>query len=188
MKERWQTTRSALKESSGKFLQENETANSGKALWRCTIVASLAGKEPPQYYAGMKILRTICVIFAIGIVTSLLYEARHELYRVLAAYKLVPHEEGITELYFEDSDALPERAGALSFSFVIRNLEGQTMVYPYVVYTEHAGQRVELKRDVVSIAAGEHAVIETAFRVGGQSGRIIIELPEQNQRIAFLIS
>jgi len=127
-------------------------------------------------------------MLAIAIAIGLLYEARHEFYRVLAAYKLVPEEEGITELYFEDSDALPERGGALSFSFVIRNLEGRDMAYPYVVYAESAGERVELKRDVVSIAAGEHAVIKAAVRYWGQSERIIIELPEENQHIAFLVS
>lgn len=136
----------------------------------------------------MKIFRTICVVLALGLVVGVAFEVRHEIYALLAEYRLVPIEEGVTELYFENSDALPERAGALSFSFILRNLEGTTMAYPYVVYVEYDGVRTELTRDVVTVPQGERTVVRTSVRVTPRKGRIIVELPDQNQYIAFLIS
>lgn len=137
----------------------------------------------------MKTFRTICVVLALGLTASVLFEARHEIYALLAEYRLVPIEEGLTELYFENSDALPERAGALSFSFILRNLEGKRMVYPYVVYVEYDGERTELTRDVVTVLEGERALVTTSVVVTRRgSGRIVVELPDQNQHIAFLIS
>lgn len=137
----------------------------------------------------MKTIRTICVVLALGLVVGVIFEVRHEIYALLAEYRLLPIEEGVTELYFENSDTLPERAGALSFSFILRNLEGTTMAYPYVVYVEYDGVRTELTRDVVTVLEGERALVTTSVVVTRRgSGRIIVELPDQNQYIAFLIS
>ena len=136
----------------------------------------------------MKAFRTVCIVIAIAVAMTAVYENRHALYRVLHSYKLVPIEEGITELYFENADALPQRAGFLTFSFVIRNLEGKDMVYPYAIYIESNGEREEVGRDTAAVPTGGSISVPTSLRVqGGNPSRVVVELLDQGQHIAFQI-
>ena len=135
-----------------------------------------------RLYIGASLLLVI-------ILMALVYVERAPLYDTLRGLKLVPIEEPVTELYFNDIDKLPTRAGALTFSFTIHNLEGKDMVYPYrVVAALEDGRQIELDQSTIPIAAGDASSIPESPRVQTRTGaRIIVELPEQNQHISFLI-
>ncbi len=129
------------------------------------------------------------IFLAAFIALGLLYTERTQVYDVLAAFKLVPLEEGVTELYFNDTDTLPQTvARPIAFSFTIHNLEGQDMTYPYTVSVKFADDRVLLvDKNTIPIAKGDAAKIPESFRPTPGARMIIVELPEQKEHISFLV-
>ena len=107
----------------------------------------------------------------------------------MAGLKIVPLEEGLTELYFNDTDALPQSAARpIAFSFTIHNLEGKDMTYPYEVSIKFEGGRIlVVDKNTIPIANGDAAKIPESFRAIPGAQMIIIELPEQKEHISFLL-
>ena len=107
----------------------------------------------------------------------------------MAGLKIVPLEEGLTELYFNDTDALPQSAARpIAFSFTIHNLEGKDMTYPYVVSVKFSdGRTLIVDKNTIPIANGDAAKIPESFRAIPGAQMIIIELPEQKEHISFLL-
>ena len=129
------------------------------------------------------------VFLAVFIAVGLLYAGRAQIYAVMVGLKLVPLEEPLTELYFNDTDTLPQTASKpLSFSFTINNLEGKDMTYPYIVSAKIVnGQRLILDQNTIPIAKGDAAKIPESFRPTLGARTIIVELPEQKEHILFLV-
>lgn len=114
---------------------------------------------------------------------------KETIHAALADLKLVPLEESVTELYFNDSDTLPQSSAApMSFSFTIRNLEGRDMVYPYVVSVRTAnGTSVVLDTNTIPIGKGGAEKISESFRAPRGARAIVVAMPEQQQHISFLL-
>lgn len=111
----------------------------------------------------------------------------------LNMFNVLPKEEHFTELYFNDHLSLPHevRAGEdISFTFIVHNVEGKNMLYPYRTYmvTQHGTTTIE---DGTRITlSGGYATTSETFVTSPNFGNgiIYVELPEQNQVIHFLIT
>lgn len=132
------------------------------------------------------VIRT--AVLGVGAVL-VMYAQWPAIYDVLRNARIVPIEEPLTELYFNDSVELPTSAARpLVFSFTIRNLEGKDMVYPYVIRAEFDdGSVVELERNSISVAMNDMVRIPITTRIRPpQSARVIVEVLEK-QHISFLV-
>jgi stress response protein SCP2 len=101
--------------------------------------------------------------------------------------------QSFTELYFEDYSQLPKKVssnGELDFTFFIHNKEGKTTTYPYYVYFESIrGKKVGLASGSAQLSDEESKSIKVnyIFPDSNQTGRIVVELTNLNQKIDFLI-
>lgn len=127
------------------------------------------------------------VLASLAVVT--VYAAWPSIYASLGDLRVIPSDEPLTELYFNDVESLPEStARPLTFSFTIHNMEGKDMIYPYVVSAEFAdGSATVLDRNTIPIAEGDAVRIPETLRldVSGKA-RIIVELSAK-QHISFLL-
>ena len=135
----------------------------------------------------------LVVIFAVSFTSYYGSYGRGLLYAELNNLKLIPRSEHFTELYFENSSFLPKstvRGQKASFAFTIHNVEGATVVYPYIVYFEYPlGHRVTLVSDNISLADNASTTISVShiFLESDEKGKMVVELPSQNQSIDFLV-
>lgn len=128
------------------------------------------------------------LVFLASLAGVTMYSAWPSIYSALHERKVIPADEPLTELYFNDIETLPRSATqALSFSFTIHNMEGKDMIYPYVVRAESPDGRIMvLDRNTIPIAHGDAARIpETLRLVATGKARIIVELPDEH--ISFLL-
>lgn len=101
--------------------------------------------------------------------------------------------EAYTELYFVNYTSLPTKInsdGSLSFSFTIRNMEGESTAYPYIVYFEdQSGRKFALSSGEVTLPDGGYRTIEVKhiFADSKQTGKIVIQLTSLMQQINFYI-
>ncbi len=101
--------------------------------------------------------------------------------------------QAFTELYFESYSSLPTRIskdGSLVFRFTIRNMEGESTAYPYIVYfVDQDGRKFALSSGSVTLPDSGEKIIEVkhTFLDSGQAGRIVVELTNLMQQIDFLI-
>lgn len=130
---------------------------------------------------------TLLVVLAL-LAGVTIYSAWPNIAASLHALKVMPSEEPLTELYFNDVETLPQSpARPLTFSFTIHNLEGKDMIYPYAVLAQFPdGRLVELDRNTIPIADGDAIRIPETLRLKATGEvRIIVELPEEH--ISFLL-
>ncbi|OGG59805.1 hypothetical protein A2765_04430 [Candidatus Kaiserbacteria bacterium RIFCSPHIGHO2_01_FULL_56_24] len=136
-------------------------------------------------------LRTLfytLLVFLASLAGVTMYSVWPSIYSALYERKVIPADEPLTELYFNDTETLPRSATrALSFSFTIHNMEGKDMIYPYVVRAEFPDDRVMvLDRNTIPIAHGDAVRIPETLHLGVTGKvRIIVELPDE--RISFLL-
>ena len=129
------------------------------------------------------------LFLALFVIAGFLYAEKAQIYAVMVGLKLVPIEEPLTELYFNDTDTLPQSAARpIAFSFTIHNLEGKDMTYPYVVSAKFADKRAfVIDQNTIPIANGDSAKIPESFRPTLGAQMIIVELPDQKEHISFLV-
>lgn len=104
--------------------------------------------------------------------------------------KLLPEAEHFTELYFQNYKDLPQNVTAgqtVSFSFAVRNLEGEDQGYKYSVYFESDGSRAPIDSGEVMIKDNETQTIDEVyiFKDNDKKGKVVVELPDKNQHIHF---
>ena len=132
----------------------------------------------------------ISIIFVVALV---LYQHKDAMYGQLDRWRLMPRGEHFTELYFDNHTALPKKVAsgeAVSFSFIVHNLEGESMVYPYNIYfKDQNGRVVDMEEKSVTLADGESRTIKESYSpaVTEDKGGIFVELPQKKQEIHFLI-
>lgn len=141
--------------------------------------------------------KTVIVILVLAIVlvgAFLLYHQKSAVYAGLNSLKLIPQPEQFTELYFENSSALPRATVAkqpISFSFGIHNVEGTSTVYPYEVYFEYPdGSKVNLAAGTVTLPSDASTTISVShtFSSSNLTGEVVVNLPSlDNQQIDFLV-
>lgn len=137
-------------------------------------------------------LRTLfytLIVFLVSLTAVTIYAAWPSINASLHTLKVMPADEPLTELYFNDIESLPQSATrSLEFSFTIHNLEGKDMIYPYAVLAEFPDGRVTvLDRNTIPIAQGDAVRIPETLRLKASGKvRIIVELPD-TQRISFLL-
>lgn len=129
------------------------------------------------------------LVFLASLAGVTMYVAWPSINASLHELKVIPADEPLTELYFNDVETLPQSAAqTLIFSFTIHNMEGKDMIYPYVVLAQFPdGRLVELDRNAIPIAEGDAVSIPETLRLKATGKvRIIVELPEA-QRVSFLL-
>jgi hypothetical protein len=133
-------------------------------------------------------------IFMILIVLASLvaYSQRSRLNELLHDWKLIPEKETFTELYFDNHLSLPKTfiAGHPEiFSFVIHNLEGRAMDYPYLVFIKTDKGRKKIEDYSVHINDGESRTVYISFMPEEtvNSGSVVVSLEGLKQDIHFLI-
>jgi hypothetical protein len=137
------------------------------------------------------ILASILAIFAVAVAAC--FFAWPTIYRALDAWKLVPHEEKLTELYIADYNALPKAVvpgQVVPFTFVIHNLEGTSTVYRYTVSAGVSSTtRQTIASGVMQATSGEYKDVLGSYTVGSTtaSTTIYIELPDQALSLHFMV-
>jgi hypothetical protein len=138
--------------------------------------------------------KTSIILISLVVVLFLGFVFRKEIGASLASLKLTPQKETFTELYFDDSDKLPDQTiqgKEETFSFTIHNMEGVSVEYPYVVYfTGPANPRAVLAQGSVTLEDNEYRSIPIShvFKATNQTGTIVVELLNLNQKITFLVT
>jgi hypothetical protein len=106
---------------------------------------------------------------------------------------LIPRPERFTELYLNDHTTLPKtlhKGAVVPFSFTIHNLNGQTVMYHYVVYAQSIdGSTTTIDTNTVRIDDGESTIIRKFYTYNATSTpiTIYIELPDQGQTLHFML-
>jgi hypothetical protein len=110
----------------------------------------------------------------------------------LVALDLVPKPEKLTELYFNNSANLPASATgdqAISFSFVIHNLEAANYQYVYEVSVNANGTRRIVDSGKVLVKNNQYYVKNEQFNLLSSPGRqeVVVALTNMQQSIDFWI-
>lgn len=135
------------------------------------------------------VLAFFCVLFFI----VLIY--RSPIFAVLNDLALIPTDDHLTEIYFDNPTMLPKKITSgeiISFSFVIHNLEGRDMEYPYAVYLTPSGSasRVIVNGSIVNIHNKESKTVLVSFVPSSphEQETVIVELTNTHQEIRFLLT
>jgi len=152
-----------------------------------------------------KSLIIVLLILALFAGLFLLYQNRAGMYAELVKWKLVPESQTFTELYFDNSLALPKTAvpgQPISFSFSIHNVEGVTTSYPYAVYflypdgtqfsftsgsvtlADNASTSITVSHTFAAATAGAGASSTASSSI---QGSVVVSLTQLNQSIDFLL-
>ncbi len=139
--------------------------------------------------------KKLAITAVIFVLISVIYRYRSPIYAQLNTLKLVPQEEHLTELYFNNHLSLPKlsRAGnKISFSFTIHNLEGKEMEYPYSVYIKSGTieSPTIVDSNKILVKSGESKVISETytFKSSPATAVVFAELTDLHQNIHFLLS
>ena len=142
-----------------------------------------------------KVLILSLTVLLIGVLFYI-YTIRGSLESELVALKLVPEEEALTELYLNNSTALPTEIDAsttVPFSFTIHNLEGTSETYVYnVSMVLGNGARVMIASSSVTLAdEATTTVSESILFEDGVSASapatVYITLPAFNESLHFVL-
>lgn len=114
------------------------------------------------------------------------------IYNELVTLDLVPKPEKLTELYFNNNANLPSSATskqAISFAFVIHNLETTDYQYVYDVSVNANGTRHIVDSGDVLVKNNQYYVKNEKFNLMNSPGRqeIVVELTNKQQSIDFWI-
>jgi len=110
----------------------------------------------------------------------------------LVTLDLLPKPEKLTELYFNDSTNLPNSATgnrAISFSFVIHNLETTDYQYSYDISVNANSTRQIVDSGTVLVKNDQYYVKYEKFKPMYLAGRqdVVVELTNKHQSIDFWI-
>jgi len=128
-------------------------------------------------------------------VVFVLYQYRNAAYAKMKDWKLAQQPQKFTELYFNDDLNLPNHVSQgekILFSFMVHNLEGETMQYPYGVYFKSSDGKIEqtIEENNLMLGDGESETVNESYMAGsdGNIGSIVIVLKDQSQEIHFLLN
>lgn len=115
---------------------------------------------------------------------------RASVYNELATLDLIPKPEKLTELYFNDSANLPTSATsnqAISFAFVIHNLETTDYKYTYEVSVNANGIRHIVDSGTVLVKNNQYYAKQEKFDLlnSPASQEVFVELTNNQQSIDF---
>jgi len=115
---------------------------------------------------------------------------RASVYNELVTLDLVPKPEKLTELYFNNNANLPSSATskqAISFAFVIHNLETTDYQYVYDVSVNANGTRHIVDSGDVLVKNNQYYVKNEKLNLINSPGRqeIVVELTNKQQSIDF---
>jgi hypothetical protein len=133
----------------------------------------------------------ICVLIILGVFP--MFVGKDTIYVKTYESLLERKSQSFTELYFEDYSQLPKKVsttGAIDFTFFIHNKEGITTTYYYYVYfVSIKGKKVGLASGSIDLANedSKNIKVDYVFPDPNQTGRIVVELTNLNQKIDFLI-
>jgi hypothetical protein len=142
-----------------------------------------------QLFKLAPLLIVIVLIVGIAIFYSLNKEAVDN---DLAALDLIPKPEKLTELYFNNNANLPSSVTgnqAISFAFVIHNLETADYQYTYDVSVTANGIKRIIDSSSVLVKNNQYYVKNENFTLMKSSGRqkVMVELTNKQQWIDFWI-
>ena len=129
------------------------------------------------------------VIFIAGML--FLFNAnRSSVNNELAALDLIPKPEKLTELYFSNNTNLPDNATsnqAISFTFVIHNLETTDYQYSYDVAVIADGTRHVVDSGDILVKNNQYYAKKEKFNLMNSQGRqnVVVELTSIRQSIDF---
>jgi hypothetical protein len=117
---------------------------------------------------------------------------RASVYNELFALDLIPKPEKLTELYFNDNANLPASVTsnqAVSFAFVIHNLETTDYQYTYDVFVNANGMKQIVNSSKVLVKDNQYYVKKEQFKLTKLTGRqkVVVELTNKQQSIDFWI-
>lgn len=117
---------------------------------------------------------------------------RASVYNELVTLDLIPKPEKLTELYFNNNANLPSSATrnqAVSFAFVIHNLETTDYQYTYDVSVNTNGTRHIVGSGNVLVKNNQYYVKNEQFKLMNATGRqeVVVELTNKQQSIDFWI-
>ena len=138
-------------------------------------------------FKRIPLLLGIILVVAMLIIVNL---NRSSVYNELIALDLIPRPERLTELYFNNNANLPTSATrnqAVSFAFVIHNLETIDYQYFYNVSVNVDGERHIIDKGKVSMKNNQYYIKNEKFNLMASSGsqEIVIELVNKQQSIDF---
>jgi hypothetical protein len=133
----------------------------------------------------------IGVILVVGILVFFNLN-RASVYNELFALDLVPKPEKLTELYFNDNANLPSSVTsnqAISFAFVIHNLEATNFQYTYDVSVNANGTRHIVDSGNVLVKNNQYYVKNEKINLIHSTGsqEVVVELTNKQQSIDFWI-
>ncbi len=110
----------------------------------------------------------------------------------LATLDLIPKPEKLTELYFNNNANLPSSVTgnqAISFAFVIHNLETTDYQYTYDVFVTTNGTKRIVDSGSVLVKDNQYYLKYENFNLMKSSGRqeVVVELTNKRQSIDFWI-
>lgn len=133
----------------------------------------------------------IGVVLIVG--TAIFYSLNKEsVDNELATLDLIPKPEKLTELYFNNNANLPSSVTgnqAISFAFVIHNLETTDYQYTYDVFVTTNGTKRIVDSGSVLVKNNQYYVKKENFNLMKSSGRqeVVVELTNKRQSIDFWI-
>ncbi len=133
------------------------------------------------------------VVLVIALITVLVNLNKAFVYNELAALDLIPKPEKLTELYFNDNANLPvavtSNHQAISFTFVIHNLETTDYQYTYDVFVDANGGKQIVDSGKVLVKDNQYYVKKEQFKLTNLTGRqeVVVELTNKKQSIDFWI-
>jgi hypothetical protein len=139
---------------------------------------------------GKKIFIISGLVFFL--LAGLLYSNRSAIYDWLYDFKLVPIKETFTELYFANHLNLPKQliiGNNVTFSFVIHNLEGQDMAYPYNIYIKDELNTYPIEQSTVVVKKDEYRNVDISYSptINLAKGMVVVELTDLHQELHFLL-
>ncbi|HWY80121.1 MAG TPA: hypothetical protein VNW29_07225 [Candidatus Sulfotelmatobacter sp.] len=101
--------------------------------------------------------------------------------------------EKFTELYFENNSNFPftiKQNQKKSFQFTIHNIEYQKYTYPYVVYLDENGKKIEIDKGQFTLSQDGYKTITETYTVSDPISRaqIVINLTSKKQQIFFWVN
>jgi hypothetical protein len=98
--------------------------------------------------------------------------------------------QGYTELAFNNVNNLPmvvPNNHQVDFSFMLHNVEGKTVAYPYIITIQTDGNTQVVKQGMVTLTANARTSITEKISVQSliQRQKVLITLPTKQQSIDF---
>ena len=142
-----------------------------------------------------QLLKVASLLLGLILVVAMLISLnlnRAAIYNGLVTLDLIPQPEKLTELYFNNSANLPSSATgkqAISFTFVIHNLETTDYQYVYDISVNANGTRHIVDSGNVLVKDNQYYVKNEKLKLMNSRGRqeVVVELINMHESIDFWI-